>query len=440
MCFLKGAYKGQFGVVSTKDANGKITILAVAFVPTEDGKEWVWFMGKVIHDFPSLKITISDRLKGWDEVEKFLESSHVQHTNCILHLKDNALDMARTKKLPGYPGNLRKDIVCAAKITETGRFNKEMEKIYTKSPEIGKFFGTRSRLWSSAVLINNLVPPIPRQGDVTSNTVEVCNKMLLAEREMNIVDAIKSLYAKTVDKYRFGKCEAFRMMQKKQELTDWALNNIAFEREKSYGFKVYNYGVHQDSPQLHNFQVTVNNLYEYAVQLNVVTGKICCPCKFIVEFGLPCRHAIPCIDELARTGMTACDSLSSFWSSPMYHVSTLLQQHYVPPVAFSFTRNDFEQFPLLPPVLKYTIAGKKRKKRFKSRNEEGAALRKSGGKNYRCGLCGKDGHNKSTCRRVDMKESINRNQAFKKFLDNGVVDLIPSIVSSRQPIAYRHIG
>jgi len=74
-------------------------------------------------------------------------------------------------------------------------------------------------------------------------------------------------------------------------------------------------------------------------------------------------------------------------------------------------------------VLKYTIAGRKRKKRFKSRNEEGAALRKSGGKNYRCGLCGKDGHNKSTCRRVDMKESINRNQAFKKFLDNGVVDL-----------------
>ena len=94
MCFLKGAYKGQFGVVSTKDANRKITILAVAFVPTEDGKEWVWFMGKVIHDFPSLKITISDRLKGWDEVEKFLESSRVQHTNCILHLKDNALDMA----------------------------------------------------------------------------------------------------------------------------------------------------------------------------------------------------------------------------------------------------------------------------------------------------------------------------------------------------------
>ena len=55
---------GQFGVVSTKDANGKITILAVAFVPTENGKEWVWFMGKVIHDFPSLKITISRLGRG----------------------------------------------------------------------------------------------------------------------------------------------------------------------------------------------------------------------------------------------------------------------------------------------------------------------------------------------------------------------------------------
>ena len=59
-------------------------------------------------------------LKGWDEVEEFLMSFHVQHANCILHLKDNALDMARKKKLPGYPGNLQKDIVCAAKITETG--------------------------------------------------------------------------------------------------------------------------------------------------------------------------------------------------------------------------------------------------------------------------------------------------------------------------------
>jgi len=108
----------------------------------------------------------------------------------------------------------------------------------------------------------------------------------------------------------------------------------------------------------------------------------------------------------------------------MYHVSTLLQQHYVPPVAFSFTRNDFEQFPLLPSVLKYTVAGRKRKKRFKSRNEEGSSLRRSGGKHYMCSLCGKvDGHNRSTCRHVNMKENINRNQAFKKFLENGLVDL-----------------
>jgi len=41
-----------------------------------------------------------------------------------------------------------------------------------------------------------------------------------------------------------------------------------------------------------------------------------------------------------------------------------------------------------------------------------------------CSLCGKvDGHNRSTCRHVNMKENINRNQAFKKFLKNGVVDL-----------------
>ena len=30
------------------------------------------------------------------------------------------------------------------------------------------------------------------------------------------------------------------MMQKKQELTDWALNNIAFEREKSSAFNDQN--------------------------------------------------------------------------------------------------------------------------------------------------------------------------------------------------------
>jgi len=94
---------------------------------------------------------------------------------------------------------------------------------------------------------------------------------------MNIVDAIKSLYAKTADKHRFGKCEAFRMMQKKQELTEWALNNIAFEREEGSSFNVDNYGAHRDFPQVYNFQVTVNNLYEYAVQLNVATSKTSCP-------------------------------------------------------------------------------------------------------------------------------------------------------------------
>ena len=43
---------------------------------------------------------------------------------------------------------------------------------------------------------------------------------------------------------------------------------------------------------------------------------------------------------------------------------------------------------------------------------------RSGGKHYMCSLCGKvDGHN------VNMKENINRKQAFKKFLENGVVNL-----------------
>ena len=51
---------------------------------------------------------------------EFLKSFHVQHTTCILHFKDNALDMARKNKLPGYPGNLQTDIARAAKITETG--------------------------------------------------------------------------------------------------------------------------------------------------------------------------------------------------------------------------------------------------------------------------------------------------------------------------------
>jgi len=81
-------------------------------------------------------------------------------------------------------------------------------------------------------------------------------------------------------------------------------------------------------------------------------------------------------------------------------------------------------FPLLPPVLKNTVASRKRKKRFKSRKEEGASLWQSGGKLYMCSLCGKvDGHNRSTCRHVNMKENINRNQAFEKYLENGLVDL-----------------
>jgi len=42
-----------------------------------------------------------------------------------------------------------------------------------------------------------------------------------------------------------------------------------------------------------------------------------------------------------------------------------------------------------------------------------------------CSLCGKvDGLNRVRYRHVIMKENINGSQAFKKFLENGVVDLI----------------
>jgi len=138
----------------------------------------------------------------------------------------------------------------------------------------------------------------------------------------------------------------------------------------------------------------VSNLYEYAVQLNFVTGKFVFPASILLSLECPVviqypvstnwreqvwRYTIPWVPfshRLCTMSLPSC-------SNTTFHL-------------LFFTRNIFEQFSLLPPILKYTVASRKRKKRFKSRKEEGASLWRLCGKYYMCSLCGKvDGHNRS---------------------------------------------
>ena len=81
--------------------------------------------------------------------------------------------------------------------------------------------------------------------------VFTCNKMLafvlMAEGWLRdsgpinrkLLDAIKSLYAKTADKHRFGKCEAFRMMQKKESLWIYYWNIVLFTTGSKNGINEY---------------------------------------------------------------------------------------------------------------------------------------------------------------------------------------------------------
>ena len=92
------------------------------------------------------------------------------------------------------------------------------------------------------------------------------------------------------DARRFAGCKRSRSSR----ITDWALNNFAFERVKSSGFNVHNYGTHRDFPQLHNFQVTVNNSYEYLVLL-------------LVKFVMPAKKTKTLKTDLCTWDTIPCD-------------------------------------------------------------------------------------------------------------------------------------
>ena len=100
-----------------------------------------------------------------------------------------------------------------AKITEEGWFTTNMTKMQEKCPQVLDFFWKTREKWSTAEGLKQ-DPPVSCQGDVTSNTVEVSNKMLLGVQSMNIIDALKTLYGMTADKHQYGKIDAFNMKKR----------------------------------------------------------------------------------------------------------------------------------------------------------------------------------------------------------------------------------
>lgn len=125
-----------------------------------------------------------------------------------------------------------------------------------------------------------------------------------------------------------------------------------------------------------------------------------CTCRKWEVSGIPCKHAIACIYDMADNNMDV--GIPEDWVHDSYKLKTWIEvySHKVNPVNGPQFWKKFEcATTLLPPKVVPQI-GRPSKKRKKSKGEiemvkDGKLTRK--GKQVRCSICKMTGHNKRSC-------------------------------------------
>ncbi|GJY23876.1 mutator type transposase [Tanacetum coccineum] len=343
--FMKAPYEGQLLTAVSVDANNGIYPVAYGIVESESLDSWLWFLSALGDDL-DLHINsnftfITDRQKGLLPAIKRLFPS-AEHRYCVRHICEN---MNLT-----WRGGAYKEMLwnCATATTIT-QFNRGMEVLksyninaYEWLQKIPAEHWSRSHFSGRAhcdLLINNIC--------------EVFNRQLLDARNSPIITCLE--YEKAT-----------------QYNVDWNGGDL-------YQVK----GPYDD-------QVVVN-----------LKQRICSCRKWEVS-GLPCKHAVACINNMNENGLNG--GLPENWVHASYRLQTWKEQYTfkINPIAGRDYWEKREWPSILIPPKPHPKIGRPPKKRKKSVVEldelvRGIKLSKKGS-TVTCSNCKGKGHNKRGCK------------------------------------------
>lgn len=371
--FLKSRWDMTLLVAVFLDGNNEILPLAFAFVPSEAGEHWRFFLRLLRETLPEIDdatvTIISDRGTGLiPSVRQEMREAH--HSFCAQHICQNMMERF-------HPGDeLRKRFWLLAKAPTEQQFQWQWRQFQQAEvpnqvdvEEIGMYLNDiPHQQW--AMYAN----PNPRYGHTTSNIAESINSAWRETvREATPFSAIKLIWEYVVNKFYTRRLVASNLLS---QFTPYATRHI---EEESRAFREEGYRVMPHSPTL--FSVMKGQV-GYAVDLVNRT----CACPSLFEHQLPCRHVIAVITYLQSRPQEAINAprYADFVHNA-YHADTL-QQTYAgvfQPVNWSELDEDED----CGPCREKSEQDRRRKNR-----------RVHGNRTYvrenQCGLCRQMGHNR----------------------------------------------
>ncbi|GJT40318.1 mutator type transposase [Tanacetum coccineum] len=384
-------YPGQMLTAVGVDANNGIYPVAYGIVESENQYSWTWFLKCLGDDFDLYSNSnftfITDRQKGLlPALEKLFP--HAEHRYCVRHIYEN---MNQTWKGSEYKEMLWK---CASSTT-TVLFEKNMQELKDFNKKAYEWLKKiPAEHWSRAYFSGRAHCDL-----LINNICEVFNRQLLEARDSPIINALEH-----VREYLMKRIVVQKIIEKCDgPLTPAVARVFDIIKEASSECIVDWNGADQ-------YQVKGYLQEQYVVNLNQRT----CSCRKWEISGIPCKHAIAAIHDMADNGNDV--GIPEDWVHDSYKLATwkAVYSHKVNPVNGRELWSKFEcPTTLLPPKIHPQI-GRPPKKRKKSKGEivmvKGNKLTRQG-KTVTCSLCHAAGHNKRSCDRRQPSQGGTSNAA-----------------------------
>ncbi|CAN1785005.1 hypothetical protein LINPERHAP1_LOCUS16739 [Linum perenne] len=395
-CFLKHVRGWQLLSAVGVDGNGGIYPIAWAVVEAETTASWDWFIESLAAD---LRITnspewtwMSDRQKGLTNVLE-RRFPFAEHRYCVRHLWHN---MAAKFKHSMALKNMMWD---AARATYLQGYQAAMDTLRTRGLKYKKDDVTPAdwlmerdvQTWSKCFYQTRT-----RCDMSLNNHCEVFNRWILEARDMPILSCLETIRCKIMRRLHTQRIRLARLPH--DAICPVQSRKISVNKGKAaFWYPMYN----------GDGEFEVQGDRNFVVKLR----KFECACGSWQLSGIPCEHAIACINH---NGEKLVDYVHDSFLVGTYNRSYSVSIHPL---------NDSAQWlpgggPVLrAPTFKPLVPGPVQKKRRLSvgelettrRDKRGRtfqSIRKTGQK-QRCTVCKKEGHNK----RVHSQVEPNRSQA-----------------------------
>ncbi|XP_022023764.1 uncharacterized protein LOC110924027 [Helianthus annuus] len=379
--FMKGPFPGQVLTSVGLDSNNGIYPVAFALVEAETKNSWVWFLNCLGHDLDlqrdSYFTFITDRQKGFiPAIQQVFP--YAEHRFCLRHVHENMK--------PRWKGELYKNLLwkCASSTT-VAYFEQAMKEVLATDEGLYQWLREIPHVhWTRAYFSGRAISNV-----LLNNLCEVFNRQLVEGRDKPVITCLEY-----IREYLMRRNVVVHILISKSEghLTPTATEIFDKIKEKAADMSVQWNAVDK-------YQVKGSSLEQCVVNMADKT----CSCRRWELTGMPCKHAVAVIWDMAAHGIEV--DVPEKWVSQVYWLQTWKQvyAHTMDPINGRNMWLPSACPTTLVPPKHHKQVGRPRKKRKKSAEELTEQASKQGklyriGQTVKCTKCGRKGHNQRSCK------------------------------------------